>query len=75
MSVRSRLQYASYDPNGNAYGPTQTQTETFAIARNAYAEIGTALTQLIDGEYQSLLRALDAAGVPWTPGRGVITPN
>jgi len=75
MSVRSRLQYASYDPNGNAYGPTQTQTETFAIARDAYAEIGTALTQLIDGEYQSLLRALDAAGVPWTPGRGVIQPN
>jgi len=75
MSVRSRLQYASYDPNGNAYGPTQTQTETFAIARNSYAEIGTALTQLIDGEYQSLLRALDAAGVPWTPGRGVIIPN
>jgi len=75
MSVRSRLQYASYNPNGNAYGPTQTQTETFAIARDAYAEIGTALTQLIDGEYQSLLRALDAAGVPWTPGRGVMQPN
>ena len=75
MSVRSRLQYASYDPNGNAYGPTQTQTETFAIARDAYAEIGTALAQLIDGEYQSLLRALDAAGVPWTPGRGVMQPN
>ena len=75
MSVRSRLQYASYNPNGNAYGPTQTQTETFAIARDAYAEIGTALAQLIDGEYQSLLRALDAAGVPWTPGRGVMQPN
>jgi photosystem II stability/assembly factor-like uncharacterized protein len=75
MSVRNRLQYASYDPNGNAYGPTQTQRETFAIARNVYAEIGTALTQLIEGEYQSLLRALDAAGVPWTPGRGVLTPN
>ena len=75
MSVRDRLNYASYDPNRNAHGPTQTQRETFAIARDSYAEIGPALTRLIDGEYQALLRALDAAGVPWTPGRGVITPN
>ena len=75
MSVRDRLSYASYDPNGNAHGPTQTQRETFAIARDAYAEIGPALTALIDSEYQALKRALDAAGVPWTPGRGVMTPN
>ena len=72
LSVRSRLSYAGYDPNGNAYGPTQTQRETFAIARDAYAEIGSELTQLIDSEYQGLMQALDAAGVPWTPGRGVI---
>ncbi len=75
LSVRDRLRYASYDPNRNAYGPTQTQRETFAIARDAYAEIGPRLTQLIDGEYQALLQALDEAGVPWTPGRGVLLPN
>ncbi len=75
MSVRDRLQYAAYDPNGNAYGPTQTQRESLAIAQEAYNEIGSALTQLVDGEYQALLRALDAAAVPWTPGRGVIQPN
>jgi photosystem II stability/assembly factor-like uncharacterized protein len=75
MSVRNRLQYAFYDPNGNAYGPTQTQTEALAIARDSYAEIGPALSNLIDGEYRGLLRALDAAGVPWSPGRGVLTPN
>jgi hypothetical protein len=75
MSVSDRLRYAAYDPNGNAYGPTQTQRESLAIAQDAYSEIGSALTQLVDGEYQALLRALDAAAVPWTPGRGVITPN
>ena len=74
MSVRDRLSYAAYDPNGNAYGPTETQNESLAIARDAYADIGPMLTRLIDGEYQSLLRALDAAGVPWTPGRGVLQP-
>jgi hypothetical protein len=75
MSVRDRLANAIYDHNNNAYGPTQTQRETFAIARDSYAEIGPALTTLIDGEYQSLKRDLDAADVPWTPGRGVLTPN
>jgi hypothetical protein len=75
LSVRARLQYAGYDPNRNAYGPTPTQRETFAIARDAYAVIGSELTQLIDAEYAALLQALDAAGVPWTPGRGVLTPN
>jgi photosystem II stability/assembly factor-like uncharacterized protein len=75
MPVSDRLAYAIYDHNNNAYGPTQTQRETFAIARDAYAEIGSALTSLVDGEYQSLKRDLDAAGVPWTPGRGVLTPN
>jgi hypothetical protein len=75
MSVRDRLNYASYNPNRNAHGPTQTQRESFAIARDAYADIGPALTALIDGEYQSLKRDLDAAGVPWTPGRGVLIPN
>ena len=75
LSVRARLRYAAYDPNRNAYGPTQTQRETFAIARDTYAEIGPLLTRLIDGDYQALLRALDAAAVPWTPGRGVLQPN
>ena len=75
MSVGARLANAIYDHNNNAYGPTQTQRETFAIARDAYAEIGPALTALINGEYQSLKRDLNAAGVPWTPGRGVLTPN
>ncbi len=75
MSIRARLSYASYDPNGNAHGPTQTQRQAYAIASDAYAEIGPRLANLIENEYRNLKRALDAAGVPWTPGRGVLTPN
>ncbi len=75
MSIRARLSYASYDPNRNAHGPTQTQRQAFAIASDAYAEIGPRLANLIENEYRNLKRALDDAGVPWTPGRGVLTPN
>ena len=46
-----------------------------AIARDVYAQVGNTLTQLVDGEYEALKDAVEAAGVPWTPGRGVLTPN
>ncbi len=75
MSVSRRLSYATYARTTNAYGPTPTQRETFAIAKEAYDEIDSALTALIDGEYAVLKRDLDSAGVPWTPGRGVLRPN
>jgi photosystem II stability/assembly factor-like uncharacterized protein len=75
LSVNARLQHAAYNPNANAYGPTQTQAASLAIAQSAYTEISAELTRLIDAEYAELRSALDAAGVPWTPGRGVLTPN
>ncbi|MDX1404174.1 MAG: hypothetical protein R3192_06540 [Woeseiaceae bacterium] len=75
MSVRDRLFYAIYDHNTNAHGPTQTQRDTFAIAVDVYGEVGPQLRTLIDSEYRALKEALDLAGVPWTPGRGVLKPN
>ena len=75
VPVTARLSSAAYNPNTSAYGPTETQRESLDIAQSEYGEIGVELTQLIDRDYQALLNALDAAGVPWTPGRGVLTPN
>jgi photosystem II stability/assembly factor-like uncharacterized protein len=75
VSVTSRLRHAAYNPNTNAYGPTNTQSRSLSIARDEYGDISDQLTQLIDREYQALLGLLDAAGVPWTPGRGVLKPN
>ena len=73
--VTARLSHASYNPNTTAYGPTETQRDSLRLAQDVYREVGAALTRLIDSDYQSLLRDLDAAGVPWTPGRGVLMPN
>jgi hypothetical protein len=36
-----------------------------------YDEVAAELTRLVDEEYAALKQALDAAKVPWTPGRGV----
>jgi photosystem II stability/assembly factor-like uncharacterized protein len=75
ISVSTRLQHAAYDPDANAYGPTRTQSESLAIAQDLYARSSAQLTRLVDNEYAELRRSLDAAGVPWTPGRGVQTPR
>ena len=71
MSVQARLFHARYDPDANAYGPTRTQRDSLNIARNLYAGVHQALTNLVDGRYDTLKNALDRAGVPWTPGRGI----
>jgi len=75
MPVTARLDRAAYNPHANAYGPTGTQRDSLRLARETYAEVGAELTRLIDVEYRALRQALDAAGVPWTPGRGILTPN
>ena len=71
VSVQERLSHARYDADANAYGPTQTQRMSLNIARDVYADVHGALNGLVDGRYESLKNALDRAGVPWTPGRGV----
>ncbi len=73
--VTARLRHAAYDPNRTAYGPTETQRASLSIARDVYAQVGDTLTRLVDVEYDALKEAVEAAGVPWTPGRGVLRPR
>ncbi len=72
MAISDRLWHARYAPPTNAYGPTDTQRQSFAIARDTYADIGTELMQLVDSDYAALKETLDASSVPWTPGRGIM---
>jgi len=41
------------------------------IANSEYQQIGPQVRKLIDVRFVELKRNLDAAGVPWTPSRGV----
>lgn len=75
VPITSRLRHAAYGPNASAHGPTATQRDSLAIADREFAEIHDALTRIVDRDYAALLNALDAAGLPWTPGRGVMEPN
>ena len=71
MSVVARLGHAAYNPHANAYGPTPTQRQSLSIARDLYQAVNAELTQIVDADYRALQSDLDAAGVPWSPGRGV----
>jgi photosystem II stability/assembly factor-like uncharacterized protein len=71
MSVQARLWHARFDPASSAHGPTSAQEESLSIARKAFDETVAELARIVDTDYAGLKRAMDAAGVPWTPGRGV----
>ena len=71
MPVQQRLWHARYAARTNAYGPTPEQRESFETARSIYADTKQQLSELFEVEYRGLKTALDAAGVPWSPGRGI----
>ena len=75
VPISERLHAAGYGARTSAYGPTATQRRSLEIADEEFAEVGRALDRLIDMEFRVLRNKLDAAGVPWTPGRGVPVAN
>ena len=71
MTVSARLDHARSNPVADAYGPTPAHRESLRIARNQYDDVNRQLSNLVDVEYEGLKVAMDAAGVPWSPGRGI----
>ena len=71
MPVTARINAANFSPHWNAHGPTATHQRTLQVARNEYNAVRSALTQLVDRDYEALKNALNAASVPWSPGRGL----
>ena len=72
VSVSARLSDAGYGSRTTVYGPTTTQRRSLEIASEEFTEIDQQLQELYSGTLKALLQKLDAAGVPWTPGRGAL---
>jgi photosystem II stability/assembly factor-like uncharacterized protein len=68
-TVSGRLRVASMSGGMSDYGPTATHRRSFEIAREEFAEIDGGLRQLIEVDLPALEAKMEAAGVPWTPGR------
>ena len=70
-SLADRLRNAWSESLQNTHGPTLTHHQQVAIARQEYAAALETVRRLVEVELEALKGQLDAAGVPWTPGRAI----
>jgi hypothetical protein len=70
-TVSRRLRVATMGGSMSDYGPTATHRRSFEIAREEYGVIEVDLRRLIDVDLPALEAKMEAAGVPWTPGRSL----
>ena len=71
VSINRRLEVAVMGTFRSTYGPTATHMESIEIAELEFAGIKTSIQRINEVEMPALRKELNAAGVPWTPGRGV----
>ena len=73
ISIRGRLNVAVTGNGGSTYGPTPTHLMSVELAEKGLRELKGELDELVSERLPALSKALDEAGVPWTPGRSI--PN
>ncbi len=71
MSISDRLGVVFLGNFRSTYGPTSTHLRSLEIAREQFAEFRRELSAIASIELPELESALEAAGVPWTPGRAI----
>jgi len=69
IAIVNRLGAASR--SSATYGPTANLRGSLDIAKQDFDALRGELDALLSGDMPALEKDLDAAGVPWTPGRGV----
>ena len=68
-NVSRRLRVAAISDGQSDYGPTPTHRRAFEIAATEFAEILPELKQLLEVDLPALEAEMEAAKVPWSPGR------
>jgi hypothetical protein len=69
IAIVNRLSAASR--SSATYGPTANLRGSLDIAKHDFDALRIELDALLSSDLPALEKDLDAAGVPWTPGRGV----
>lgn len=70
-TIRGRLGFAMSAVRMSTYGPTQNTRDTFEIAKREFAEIKTALENILDRKIPVIEKALMEAGAPWMEGQPI----
>jgi hypothetical protein len=71
VAVTTRLTAAWSGTRYATYGPTPTHSSQYEIAQHEFAAIREELNRIVEVDMPEHRAALNAAGVPWTPGRSV----
>lgn len=71
VSIERRFTSAFFGNRFSTYGPTPMHRRQVEIAVEEFAEVKAALDRIKEVDLAALEAKLDAAGVPWTPGRGI----
>ncbi len=75
VSVQQRVSVAQLGTAFSTYGATPMHQRSLEIGEQGFVGIKTALERIFNTDMPALRIALDDAGVPWTPGRGVPAGN
>ena len=70
-SIMDRVQNIVSGHWSTTYGPTRTHLRDYEIAAQAFGTVLEKLRTLVEVDLRKLEEDLEAAGAPWTPGRGV----
>jgi photosystem II stability/assembly factor-like uncharacterized protein len=71
VSISRRGSVAQLGTALSTHGPTPMHESNLQMAERAFEQVRSGIDQLVGDKLPALRAALDAAGVPWTPGRGV----
>ncbi len=71
VSISRRGEVALLGTALSTYGPTAMHARNLQIAEKAFEQVRSEFKRILSEDLPALRLQLDAAGVPWTPGRGV----
>ncbi|MHC4330212.1 MAG: VPS10 domain-containing protein [Planctomycetota bacterium] len=72
ISILSRVNWAM-NGAGSIHGPTKTHRQDYEIAKEEFEAVLGPVKKLIEVDFVRLQKDMEAAGLPWTPGRPIPT--
>jgi photosystem II stability/assembly factor-like uncharacterized protein len=69
VSINARMAVAELGTRNTTYGPTATHLMSYELSFKDFTALREELAQLVETDLKALETKLDAAGLPWTPGR------